>query len=64
MASRPGRRVEILFGKEATAINICDLLELVIKSLPELFKLAYIIIERVNRVKPITKNKRRPNRKV
>ena len=46
-------------------MNVCDLFELVLKSLPELFKLAYLIIERGNRSRnraktAKTKNKRRP----
>jgi len=47
-------------------MTVCDLFELVMKSLPELLKLVYLIVERGsrNRAKHTkTKNKRRPNSK-
>ena len=69
MASRPGRRAEILHPKGVSeAMNVWDVFMFVIKSLPELFKLANLIIERRavsgSRAKPIkAKNKRRPRSK-
>ena len=56
MASRPGRRVEILCRKGAMLMDVCDLLTLFVKLLPDFIKLAKLIIKAI-------KSKRRPQRK-
>ena len=53
-ASRPERRVEILYRKGEMPVEVCTLIEFVIKILPDIIKLAKLIAK-------LIKNKRRPS---
>ena len=52
MASRPERRVEILYLKGAMLMSVCDLLILMVKLLPDLIKLAGLILKMTKKQTP------------
>ena len=57
MASRPERRVEILYWKGAMLMSVCDLLILMVKLLPDLIKLAGLIIRAMKKQTPPLKQR-------